>query len=196
MKITSVESFDLRLPASEKEVARGVIVRTSVTRVRTDAGIVGYSFHSPGVTDPSQLASAIAPALVGKDPLAIEMYLKREPGLLNWPTVEHALWDIAGKAAGMPVSRLLGGARDQIPVYLTCVWQGNPDQSDVSIERQVDDIGHYLSHGFRAIKYRVWRPDPLTDVEVARAIRRNFGGREKVELMLDRTAHAPGVLWD
>ena len=195
MKITAVESFDLQVPASERERALGAITTTGVTRVRTDAGITGYAFHGVGAAG-AATTGTIAPVLVGQDPLAIEQHLQRDPGLLEWPAVEHALWDIAGKAAGLPVSKLLGGARERIPVYLTCVWPGAADQSDVPPERQVDDIARYVAHGFTAIKYRVWRPDPLDDVAVAQAVRQHVGGRETVELMLDRTAHAPGKLWD
>ena len=48
MKITAVESFDLQLPASEEEQSLGAITTTGVTRVRTDAGITGYAFHTAG----------------------------------------------------------------------------------------------------------------------------------------------------
>ena len=195
MKITAVECFDLRLPASEAERAKGAITTTGVTRVRTDEGITGYAFHGVGGAA-AAMTDTIAPVLVGQDPLAIERHLQRDPSLLEWPAVEHALWDVAGKAAGLPVSKLLGGAREHIPVYLTCVWPGEADQSDVPPERQVDDIARYVAHGFTAIKYRVWRPDPLDDVAVAQAVRQRVGGRETVELMLDRTAHAPGTVWD
>ena len=195
MKIMAVETFDLQLPASERERALGAITTTGVTRVRTDAGITGYAFHGVGAAG-AAMTDTIAPVLVGQDPLAIEQHLQRDPSLLEWPAVEHALWDIAGKAAGLPVSKLLGGARERIPVYLTCVWPGADDQSDVPPERQVDDIARYVAHGFTAIKYRVWRPNPLDDVAVAQAVRQRVGGRETVELMLDRTAQAPGTVWD
>ncbi|MAG35688.1 MAG: hypothetical protein CL878_05515 [Dehalococcoidia bacterium] len=196
MKITAVECFNARLPASETELAKGVMASTSVTRVLTDGGVTGYAFSPAAAPDPTLVTTTIAPALMGQDPLAIEHHLQGDPSLLQWPAVEHALWDIAGKAAGMPVSKLLGGARERIPIYLTCVWQGESDQSDVPPERQVDDIARYVSHGFAAIKYRVWRPDPLADVAVAEAVRQRVGGRETVELMLDRTADAPGTVWD
>ena len=147
MKITAVECFDLRLPASEAEQAKGAITTTGVTRLRTDAGITGYAFHGVGAPA-AVMTDTIAPLLLGQDPLAIEQHLQRDPSLLQWPAVEHALWDIAGKAAGLPVSKLLGGAREHIPVYLTCVWPGAADQSDVPPQRQVDDIARYVAHGF------------------------------------------------
>ena len=78
MKITAVESFDLRLPASEAEQAQGAITTTGVTRVRTDAGITGYAFHGVGAAG-SATTGAIAPLLVGQDPLAIEQHLQRDP---------------------------------------------------------------------------------------------------------------------
>ena len=80
MKITAVECFDLRLPASESERAKGAITTTGVTRVRTDEGITGYAFHVVGGAA-AAMTDTIAPVLVGQDPLAIEQHLQRDPSL-------------------------------------------------------------------------------------------------------------------
>ena len=99
-------------------------------KITTDEGIVGWSecsegFGSPGLTG---VVSSLAPHVVGKDPLAIEavtfpLVAMTQPasGSVNRQAiaaVENALLDVKGKALGLPVSSILGGAvRDRIPVY-------------------------------------------------------------------------------
>ena len=96
-----------------------------VLRVTSDEGIDGYSQaeHSkPYLKDPIlRLQELIA----GKDPTNVESVVRsiRQRGAAKpWGTpvsmVEMALWDIAGKAAGLPVYKLLGGkVRDRVLVY-------------------------------------------------------------------------------
>ena len=48
------------------------------------------------------------------------------------------MWDAIGKAANQPVARLLGGYRDRLRIYRTCVFPGKPDQSDVDYETQAE----------------------------------------------------------
>lgn len=51
---------------------------------------------------------------------------RREPGVQGWPGVEHAVWDAIGRAAGLPVARLLGGNRDRLMVDRARVCPGQP----------------------------------------------------------------------
>lgn len=99
-------------------------------KVTTDEGIVGWSecsegFGAPGLTG---VVAALGPSVIGKDPLSIEAVTfplvamtKPANGSLTRQAigaVENALLDVKGKALGVPVSALLGGAvRDRIPVY-------------------------------------------------------------------------------
>jgi L-alanine-DL-glutamate epimerase-like enolase superfamily enzyme len=52
--------------------------------------------------------------------------------------VEQAIWDAIGKIAGQPLYRLLGGSTSRLKVYLTCVWRGKADQSQVSYHDRAD----------------------------------------------------------
>ena len=82
--------------------------------------------------------------LEGEDLFAVDRHLQRlqrqrgESGAQGWSGVEHAMWDAIGRAAGLPVARLLGGSRDRLKVYRTCVFPGKPDQSDVTYETQAE----------------------------------------------------------
>jgi galactonate dehydratase len=102
----------------------------SFLKLTTDDGIVGWSefsegFGSPGLTG---VVDACASYVVGEDPMKIEAItfplsasLRPARGAINRQAVaaiENALLDVKGKAVGLPVSALLGGAvRERIPVY-------------------------------------------------------------------------------
>ena len=128
-----------------------------------------------------------AAALVGKDLFNIEGHLQN--GLLDWGGVEHALWDAIGKIAGQPVYKLLGGAKNSVKVYLTTVWQGKEDQSGVTYDEQAQMALKEKNAGFKGMKIRAWRPNPLDDAEACRVIRSAVG--PDFAIMFDRTAHAP-----
>jgi D-galactarolactone cycloisomerase len=164
-----------------------------VARVETDAGIRGYSFAGP---PPSRLDTHIRPVLVGQDLFAIERHLRA--GLSQWGGLEHAIWDAIGKIAGQPVYRLLGGAKRNLKAYITCVWKGNPDQSHVSYDEQAAMALKLKESGFKGMKIRAWRPNPLDDAEACRVIRAAVG--PDFAIMFDRTAHAPETVgqevWD
>ena len=162
---------------------------SALVKVGTDSGIEGCAFSR---NDPRAFLDSAKNALIGKDPHAIEQHIRN--GLLHWASIEHALWDIVGKEAGLPIHKLLGGFRERLPVYLTCVWPGGDDQSHVCPEVVAEQAVAYLEKGFRAMKIRAWRPDPMDDVAVVKAVKEAVGDR--MEIMVDRTAHGPGWIWD
>ena len=116
MKITNVETFGVRVPIPQEEADKGKIHGFGMVKISTDEGVTGYGFAG---VDGNALENAGKPKLPGNEPFAIERYL--EAGLMNFPMVEHALWDLIGKAAGQPVHKLLGGYKDKVKAYLTCV---------------------------------------------------------------------------
>jgi L-alanine-DL-glutamate epimerase-like enolase superfamily enzyme len=189
MKITLIESFTVKLAESAPGDHR--FNSLGITRIKTDAGINGYGFRT---TSEEVLATKVRPQLIGANPLDIMQHLD-SGALAGCATVENALWDIAGKAAGLPVRNLLGSASERIPYYLTCVWPGKTDQSHLTIEEQAEQIALYHSMGHTRFKIRGWRPDPMDDVRIFEAVRKKCGGRDKIELMIDRTAHLPGWIW-
>src|SRR5690349_7691314 len=127
--ITAIDSFDIQLP--QKQGARTFVPtyrnmtagRSNVVKVSTSAGVNGYSFLGANANDVTR-ARAL---LTGQDLFAIERHLKN--GLLDWPSVEEAMWDAIGRIAGQPLCRLMGGASlDSVPVYFTYVWPIPHDQ--------------------------------------------------------------------
>jgi len=193
VRITDVDVFPIEIPTPEEQVQQGRMNRYVVCRIGTDASVRGYSFAGP---DPSIVDSTIRPALVGQDLFAIERHLERGAG--HWNGLEHAIWDAIGKIANRPVYELLGGGNPKLKVYLTTVWFGNADQSHVSYDEQARMAAKFKQAGFRGMKIRAWRPDPLDDTEACRVIRDAVG--PDFAIMFDRTAHAPESvgqqIWD
>jgi D-galactarolactone cycloisomerase len=167
----------------------GKYARYTFYEVETDAGIRGYCFDRG--SDYRLLDQEIRPALVGKDLFAVERHL--QAGLDKWGGAEQAIWDAIGKIAGQPVYRLLGGSKSRLKVYLTCVWRGKADQSQVSYREQADLALKIRKAGFTGLKIRAWRPDPAGDAAACGEIRAAAG--PDFTIMVDRTADLPG-LWN
>ena len=147
LKITDVEAFLVNAG------------RTYVyVKVSTDQGIHGWGEAYSAGPDEATAATVrdFKDWLVGKDPRNVEylwatMYnFTRFPGglVVNAAIsgIEHALWDIAGKAAGLPVYMLLGGKyRDKVRVYQSA--GGRTPQQLAASARQL-----IAKYGYTAIK--------------------------------------------
>jgi L-alanine-DL-glutamate epimerase-like enolase superfamily enzyme len=129
-------------------------------RVETDEGISGLGECVHGGVQAIAIIQQLAPKLVGRDPFAIDAIfeeLRRRHvfdggfagALITALTgIEIALWDLKGKALGVPIVELLGGKfRDKIRVYADC--QVEPGMNFDEIKRVVDDV---LERGFTALK--------------------------------------------
>lgn len=190
MKITRVEAIPLRIPDLDWTRADG-IQDDVIVRIETDAGItgVGEADSSPAVVkaivdapESWMRCRGLAGMLVGEDPFHTErLWDKMYQGTL-WmgrggvtieaiSAVDIALWDIKGKALGLPVHTLLGGARrDTIPVYASMLFE-----QDVELMR--DRARRHIAEGYRAVKFG-WGPmgpDLASDVALLRAARDAIG---------------------
>src|SRR5688572_13033036 len=109
------------------DVKCAVIASSPVIRITTDEGITGWSQIETPKPYLQPIVLQLKSALVGQDPVNVERVVRRirvRGGFKPWgaavSAIEMALWDIAGKAAGLPVYRLLGGkVRDQVRTYRT-----------------------------------------------------------------------------
>ena len=187
--ITNVEQFVVNVQDEGEEIRRGEVRRHFVYKITTNSGITGYGF---GRSHPVDDLPRVREILVGKDPFAIDQFIAL--GLCQVGSWEFAVWDVIGKALKMPVHRLLGGAvRDKIRLYLTIVWPGKDDQSDVPFQRQAEDIKFFQDKGFKGVKIRCWRPQIMDDVEALKEIRRAVG--PDFPIMFDRTAQRAPWVW-
>lgn len=170
----------------------------TVLEIDTDAGItgVGTAFAHGRREMIETVEHMVKPYLVGKDPFAVErhIHLLRTAQLFGakpW-LVEIALWDIIGRAAGLPLYRLWGGYQDRVKAYASTAEVRPP-------ARRADDIRRYREDGFRAVKLRLHHDDPRDDLKVVEACLRAAGG--EVEIMADANQgtilpyHTTGPRW-
>jgi L-alanine-DL-glutamate epimerase-like enolase superfamily enzyme len=198
MRITDVEPIVLRLDRVDTTRADGT-QDAFLVRIHTDEGIVGVgeADTSPYVARtivemPSShsIARGLKEVLVGEDPLQIDRlwqtmfgasdhYGRGGAALHTISAIDIALWDIAGKASGRPVSALLGGQRiDDVAVYASEVMPETPDDVRRIAERTT-------AGGYTALKLG-WGPlgrDLAHDEALVRAARETVGRDHS--LMLD-----------
>ena len=129
-------------------------------RVETDTGLHGFGEAHPGEGVPTLVEGQLEPLLIGHDPRDVEpLYhkmLARTVGGSAGGTllgaiagIETALWDVAGKAQGVPVFRLLGGGyRDSIRLYAD-VGRGATNTPEAWAQRARDAV----AEGFQAMKF-------------------------------------------
>lgn len=191
MKVTRVEAFpvDLRYkPGSEFLVSYGVIdaMQNAIIRVTTDDGLVGYGELMPLPLDARAVRleemKHLAPAIIGQDPFSIrEIHSRmdevlsddpRSEELLQKGAIDFALHDLMGKAAGLPVYKLLGGSYDDgVPVHFSI--------SIRTPEEMGRDTAARVAEGFRTIEVKLGRfqgtLDLDTEIQRIRAIREAAG---------------------
>ena len=191
MKITSVEAIPLRYPFRHGGPPSGwgggawTEMRTLLVRVETDGGSTGwgeaFGYNAIPATR-AALETMVAPLAVGRDATAIaplmrdlqrDLHIFGRYGVTIFALsgLDIALWDIAGKAAGAPLSRLAGGAaRDAVPAYASLLKYGDP----ALVARLT---GEALEAGYESIKLHESTVAPVA------AARKTAG--EDVPIMLD-----------
>jgi L-alanine-DL-glutamate epimerase-like enolase superfamily enzyme len=113
------------------DVRCAVIGKSPIVRIITDAGISGYGQVEHFKPYLKPFIMLLKDALIGQDPTDVERVMLRlrprgafKPYGAAVSAVEMALWDLAGKAAGLPVYKLLGGKiRDRVRVYNGAIRQ-------------------------------------------------------------------------
>ncbi len=166
-----------------------------VLTIRTDEGLEGQTFLSlPGPGPEAvarQIVTYLKPLLLEQDPLDIgalwaSMHRRSryvDPSAIG--SVDVALWDIAGKAAGLPVHRLLGTCRHKVPVYFSSGILPSP-------EAYAEEALYWRSQGWKGYKLHPptapWAvgPDiapPQADIDACVAVQEAVGG--DMSLMLD-----------
>ena len=150
--------------------------------VDTDTGITGVGETYAGVYVPEIAASIVdlfRPLIVGLDPTSPEAVFRTAYRATSYfgrtgvtvmvlSAIENALWDIAGKAHGVPVHALLGGAvHDELPVY------GSGGPFTMTIPELVAQAADTKRRGFRGFKIRVnfFRYQPELEAERLAAVR-------------------------
>jgi L-rhamnonate dehydratase len=192
VKITDLKASLHRVPIEAPLLKEKVVTPVVFVVVETDLGVTGY-----GLTRGSQrygvrefINREVAPFLRGKNPLETEriwnqLYKQFNPRAQTgmWSSavsaIDIALWDIKGKHYKEPVWRLLGGAQNPVPAYVTFGLK------DYSKEQLVEVAKQLVAQGVNRLKMvvAVDPENPKIDAERVRAVREAAG--DDVELMID-----------
>ena len=186
MRITDVETIILRQPIVDGTISDGS-QDDLVIRILTDDGIVGVAEvdSSPEMVkaaieapDSHAIGAGLRALLLGEDPLEVGQlterlyrraiyFGRRGVGIHALSGVEIALWDIKGKALGLPVATMLGTPRrDRVRAYASTLMPDTPDEVGVLVRDLV-------LAGFTAVKLG-WGPlgkNPNNDIALIRAAR-------------------------
>jgi len=193
MKITDIVCCVLSVPTPKPMALEFPRQKLVVAEISTDEGIqgLGYSlvFGGGGAEAiRAYLETRLKPVLIGEDPLFIERLWQRmfgvDRGIKRQGVAAYALsaldiglWDIAGKAAGLPLFKMWGAVTDSVAAYGSGGWPS------YSIDQLIAEAERYASLGCRYYKMKIHHPDPRENFKRVDSVRRALG--EDVRLMVD-----------
>ena len=158
MKITDIRPTCVAIFRDDGAIARNWVF----VEIDTDAGITGIGeatteYHEQAVI--AQIESEIKPRLLGMDPTDVERIWQTgfrdfwwRRGVVHTSAmsgIDQALWDIAGKAAGLPVFKMLGG---KVREKVRCYVRSGPEFCGLTLEEKAATS---LEMGFDAFKHGV-----------------------------------------
>jgi L-alanine-DL-glutamate epimerase-like enolase superfamily enzyme len=201
MRVGRVEAFPVRYPEPNND---GRIRSLTLVRVETDEGLAGWGEAITGAQETSLAVAFVverrlAPLVVGTDPrdvtgtwsrLRDATYWDGNGGLVTFgiSAIDMALWDVAGKAAGVPLYRLLGGRRrDRVAACASTIFATG------DLDRIGREFRGFAAEGYRYVKGGwghdlsiAFGRDAARDRAVARTVRDAIG--PDVAMMVDVAA--------
>lgn len=192
LTITAIETIPVIAPLPR--TFRGSYYRmthraTLIVRVRTADGIVGEAYAGDEDKTLSDIEgivrTEIAPNVVGLDAMATERVWQagypatfdilrdRRLGLVALACVDTAVWDAVGKALGVPLWRLWGGYRRELPLVAIGGYYGEP------LGPIAEEVAAYRELGLAGMKLKVGGAEPAVDARRVRAAR-DAGGDDFV----------------
>jgi len=188
MKIVRVEPIPLRVPfASPFQISQGgarEAVDVLLVRIHTDGGVVGVgetqAWRRQGSAETlgnlvRTVEDHFEPILLGRSPLDIAGTLHAlDEAMYNTlyaqAAVADALYDVVGRALGVPVHALLGGeCRDRVRICALLSMKRN-------VEELLEAAQGFYERGFRHFTLKIG-VDPALDLRNVQALRRQFGDR-------------------
>jgi D-galactarolactone cycloisomerase len=203
MKITKLQVYILRAPDTARPhwVSHFIVPKANeiLVRLQTDDGIEGIGLatsYTPIEAAVHAFRSGIGELIVGADALAPEK-LYQKLFALTWQRLAHekswsrealvrisaavdiAAWDIMGKVAGLPLYRMFGGYRSEVPCYVTCAYYR--DGKDLAELR--DEMQMLKAQGHTAFKAKAGGVPLREDMERLALVREVIG--DDKDLMID-----------
>jgi L-alanine-DL-glutamate epimerase-like enolase superfamily enzyme len=197
MTIREIRTTMIRMPWADDPWLAGHALGPQrdilVVEVETQGGIVGMGYlHmlSPVMrTVEMCLKEALIPRVLGKDATAIEgiwrdLYRATTSSgragivLMGISAIDIALWDAVGKRANLPLHRLWGHFRSEIPIYGSGCFRGSRGDGMIAKAK------NFIAQGFKAIKMQVAHVGDLrTDLDNVRRMREAVG--PDIDIMID-----------
>jgi len=172
---------------------------TVITRVHTDDGVEGIGWAG-AQAGPDKAVYEAAQAL-GRHALGLDVYDTEQlwermfqPKLVGrrgltvraMASIDIAMWDAAGKSAGVPLYKMLGGYRNRVPAYLA----GGYYLEGKGLQELAEEMRNKVALGARYVKMKIGGAPMSEDVERVRMVREAIG--EGVNLMVDaNNAYSP-----
>jgi L-alanine-DL-glutamate epimerase-like enolase superfamily enzyme len=166
MKITAIKAWQVDLPLKEGRYSWSndnfvEVFDSTIVAIETDAGLTGYaeccplgSAYLPAYAGGVRAGlKEIAPKLLGLDPTNLGLINRRMDAALRGHAyvkapIDVACWDILGKAASLPVYKLLGGAAQEKIALYRAISQEEPEQMATKIET-------YRNEGYTKFQLKV-----------------------------------------
>ena len=214
MKIIEVKTELLRMPlprpmmsGSSSGAKGGPVghINMPLVFITTESGLTGlgyaWSLLGGAKATRSVLADDFAPLLLGEDALDHErlwhkLYKRLQSvgrhGLVAQAqaAIDLALWDIKGRAAGLPVYKLLGGRRESAPVY-----GSDGGWLYMSVDEMLAAFESYLEQGMMGVKMKIGHEDPRDDIRRIAAIRKSLGDDVWIAADANQKWDFPTALW-
>jgi D-galactarolactone cycloisomerase len=181
MKITAIDTLLLRTPYRQSGPPTGfggktwTTLDTLLVRVETDGGVIGWGEafgYNVNEGTKATIDTLIAPLCIGRDATAIgalmsdlqrklHLFGRGGPVTYGLAGIDIALWDIAGKCAGLPLCRLFGGAaRRQLRAYASLLRYNDPAVTAKLAAEAVE-------RGYRHVKLHEIEPAPVAAARAA-----------------------------
>ncbi|MFB9276346.1 mandelate racemase/muconate lactonizing enzyme family protein [Cohnella cellulosilytica] len=178
MKISNIQSNVYRLPPSvpwEDATNKVDGLEFIVVEVQADNGMTGiglsYTVDIGGTAIRTLIDDYLANLVLGMNPLDYERIwnkLQRQSRRLGLgvnsmaiAAIDVAVWDLIGKIHGQPLYKLLGGARDRIPAYISEIDL----RSGGTTEQLTDRVKDYIRQGYDTVKIKIGKPELEEDIE-------------------------------
>lgn len=198
MKIKSVETTNIRIPLNDPKTfsTKKIFYRDyTVFVITTESGLQGWSF-SWGLPAVKTFIDQYKELLIGENAYAVEkIWDKVFRQVDRWDRsgivmralagIDMALWDIIGKAANLPIYKIMGGAREEIEAYHSGGYypQSCEGSTKAIIDYVVNEMGTAKEKGFHSFKMKIGAASPAVDLERVKQVRRAIG--PDCKLMVD-----------
>lgn len=214
MKITKLDIYILRAPDDSRPhwVSHFIVPKANeiLVRMHTDAGIEGIGIatsYTPIEAAVKAFKTGIAEHVIGEDPLAPEklhhklfwMTAQRIASEKGWTreaivriaaAVDIAAWDVIGKAARLPLYRLFGGFRNEIPCYVTCAYY----RDGKSMSELRDEMHMLKAQGHQGFKAKVGGVSLKEDMQRLELIREIIGPDKALMIDVNRAWDLPTAI--